>query len=117
MSKEGKVVHLRKKSHQIQFDFNELVAGCVSSMRDELKKRPATGTGLNKALKVLEGSTELLTTWQNLIKLVDRSEVGWKVVHVGEYKANELALGSEGKKKLERTVERKAVKKQKTTGR
>ena len=114
MSNEGKAIHLleKKPSNQIQFDFNEQVTACIDNARDELTKRPTTGTGLTKAVKVLDDGMELLTTQQKLIRIADRSELGWNVVD--EYEANELASGSEDEKKLERaerTAERNAVKK------
>ena len=117
-AKREKPYTFRKKSHQIQFDFNEQVAACIDNAKDELTKRPTTATGLTKAVKALEDGMELLTSRQELIKIADRSELGWKVVD--EYEADELASGSEDEKKLERaerTAERKAVKKRKTTGR
>ena len=108
----------KKKSHQVQFDFNEQVTECIDNARDELRKRPAHGTAVDKALKALDEGIELLATRQKLIKIADRSELGWKVVE--EYEADELASGSEDEKKLERaerTAERKAVKKRKATTR
>ena len=63
-------------------------------------------------MKALEEGMELLATWLKLIKITDRSEYRWKVVT--EYKADELAPCSEDKKKIERverTAERKALKK------
>ena len=117
-AKREKPYIFKKKSHQVQYDFNEQVAACIDNAKDELKKRPATGTGLAKALESLEEGTELLTTRQKLIRIADRSELGWKVVE--EYEADELASGSEDEKKLERaerTAERKAVKKRKAMGR
>ena len=75
------------------------------------------GKGLTEALKALKDSMELLTTRQTLIRIVDRFELGWKVVD--EYEADELTSGNEDERKLERaerTAERKLVKKWKTTG-
>ena len=107
-----------RKSHHTQFDFHKQDVACIDNARDELMKRPTTATGLTKAVKAPEDSMELLTMWQKLIKIADKSELGWEVVD--EYKADELTSGSEDEKKLEkaeRTVERKAVKKRKTAGR
>ena len=59
-AKGEKPYTFRKKSREIQFDFNEPVTGCINGARDELKKQPATVMGLTKALKALEDGTELL---------------------------------------------------------
>ena len=98
----------KKKSHQIQYDFNERVAECIETARDEAKK-PASETTMTKMTKALEEGMELLVTRQKLIKLADRSEYGWQVV--AEYEEDELASGSEDEKKIERAekaAERKA---------
>ena len=117
-AKREKPYAFKKKSHQVQFDFNEQVTERIDNARDELKKRPAHGAAVDRALKALDEGIELLATRQKLIKIADRSELGWKVVE--EYEADELASGSEDEKKLERaerTAERKAVKRRKATTR
>ena len=60
--------------------------------------------------KALERGRELLGECQKLIKIADRSELGWGVV--AEYTADELAVDSDDEKRLEkaeRAAERKAA--------
>ena len=80
----------RKKSHQIQYDFNEQVKECIKNAKDKLRKGLTHGTAMTKVLKELDEDTELLAMWQKIIKIANRSELGWKVVR--EYEAGELAL-------------------------
>ena len=106
----------RRKAHREQFDFNEHVTECLETAAEEIDKKPADTTSLNKAKAPLEQGLELLATRQKLIKVTDRSELGWKVV--SEYEADELASDSKDENKLkkaERSAERKAAKKKDST--
>ena len=70
----------------------------IDDATDELRKRPAHKVAVEKALKDLDEGTELRTTRQKLIRIADRSELGWKVVE--EYEADEVASGSDDEKKV-----------------
>eukprot|EP00731_Ephydatia_muelleri_P024214 Em0016g485a len=70
--------------------------------------------GYEKATQEMEAAEALLLNRQKMIKLADRSELGWSVVE--EYKADELADNSEDEKKIvraEKEAERKALKRKK----
>ena len=63
----------------------------------------------------MEAGEALLVNRQKMIKLADRSELGWSVVE--EYEADELADNSEDEKKIaraEKEAERKAIKMKKS---
>lgn len=117
-ARRDKPIMFRRKAHREQFDFNERVTECLETAAEEIAKKPAETTSLNRAKAALEQGLELLASRQKLIKIADRSELGWKVV--SEYEADELASDSEDEKKLEkaeRSAERKAAKKRKTVPR
>ena len=63
----------------------------MDDMRDELRKRPAHRAAMDKAFK--DGADN---NTQTLIRIADRSELGWKVVE--EYEADELASGRDDEK-------------------
>ena len=70
--------------------------------------------GYEKATQEMEAGEALLLNRQKMIKLADRSELGWSVVE--EYDADELADNSEDEKKIaraEKEAERKAIKRKK----
>ena len=70
--------------------------------------------GYEKATQEMEAGEALLLNRQKMIKLADRSELGWSVVE--EYEADELADSSEDEKKIaraEKEAERKAIKRKK----
>ena len=111
-----KLLMLKKKSHQVQHEFNEQVADCIKKAKDEMKEptSEATSTKITQALK--EGR-ELIAACQKMIQTADRSEYGWQVV--AEYKADELSSGSEDEKqteKAEKATGRKAQKKKRVFG-
>ena len=54
--------------------------------------------GISKAKEKLAEGTSLLNYRQKIIKIVDSSDLGWRVVQ--EYEANPLADDSEDEKKL-----------------
>ena len=113
-ARRDKPVSFRRKAHREQYDFNERVTECIEKASDEMAKRPDDATALAKAKAALDQGLELLACRQKLIKIADRSELGWRVV--AEYEADELALDSDDEKKLgkaERSAERKASKKRK----
>ena len=69
--------------------------------------------GYEKATQEMEAAEALLRNRQKMIKLADRSELGWSVVE--EYKADELADNSEDEMivRAEKEAERKALKRKK----
>ena len=97
----------RKKGHEEQYSFNSRVKEAIG---EELASSGLTDNSLEKAAKALEKGRELLGECQKLIKIADRSELGWGVV--AEYTADELAEDSDDKKRLEkaeRAAEQKAA--------
>ena len=70
---------------------------------------------MKKAKDALLRGRKLLAEHQKLIKIADRSDLGWAVV--SEYTANELAEDSDDEKRLEKaekTAERKANRRKKS---
>ena len=70
--------------------------------------------GYEKATQEMEAGETLLINRQKMIKLADRSELGWSIVE--EYEADELADNSEDEKRIaraEKEAERKALKRKK----
>ena len=108
--KHEKAYTWRKKGHEEQFSFNSRVDETISEAQEELASSGLKDASLDKAAKALERGRELLGERQKLIKIADRSELGWGVV--AEYTADELADDSDDEKRLEkaeRAAERKAA--------
>ena len=61
-------------------------------------KDSADKAAINKAVDLLQQSTETIGKWQKLIKVADRSEFGWATVC--HYEANPLASDSDDEKSL-----------------
>ena len=103
----------RKKGHEEQFGFNSRVDEAIAEAQGELASA-GSSAALEKATKALERGREIIGERQKLIKIADRSELGWGVV--AEYMADELADDSDDEKRIEkaeRAAERKAVKRKK----
>ena len=99
----------RRKGNKNQFRFNEDVEEQLADVRTHLQKVDAAklgtrgATALEKAKEAATAGTELISRRQKLLKLADRSELGWAVVE--EYIDDDLAEDSEDQKRIER-VER-----------
>uniref|UniRef100_A0A1X7UTU3 CCHC-type domain-containing protein n=1 Tax=Amphimedon queenslandica TaxID=400682 RepID=A0A1X7UTU3_AMPQE len=111
------------RRNEKQFRFNEEVTEKVEDCEKELAsiEVPADAAEVNVPVRVLEKAKEaikeskkIIYDRQKLIKIADRSEFGWGVVH--EYQSDELAENSEDEKKLskaEKAADQKAQKKKK----
>ena len=105
----------KKKSHQEQFRLNEKVDEALLEAETELGTGPATTSAVKKAQEAIATGRKLIAERQKLIKIADRSDLGWAVV--AEYTADELAEDSDDEKRLEkaeRAAERRAAKRKKT---
>ena len=112
--KHEKAYTWRKKGHEEQYAFNSCVDEAIGEAQEELVSAGQTDASLEKAAKALGRGRELIGERQKLIKIADRSELGWGVV--AEYTANKLADDSDDEKRIEkaeRAVERKAAKRKK----
>ena len=94
---------------------SSLPSGCwTTSKRLKNAWKRKNDEGYEKATQEMEAGEALLLNRQKMIKLADRSELGWSVVE--EYEADELADNSEDEKKIaraEKEAERKAIKRKK----
>ena len=113
-----KVPEFRKKGHEKQFHFIEEIKERVETATDLLSKvKPASdrdAATLKAAAEELEEGTKALLTRQKLIKMADRSELGWQVVEA--YESDELASGEEDAKRIEKAekaAEQKAERRRK----
>ena len=115
-SRHEKPYTFRKKGHEEQYRFNSRLAETISEGQTELASAgTSTGTAVERAQKALEKGLELIRERQKLIRIADRSDLGWGVV--AEYTADELAEDSEDEKRLEKAekaAERKALKRKRT---
>ena len=108
----------RKKAHQEQHKFNEKIDEAMERAETELDAMPSSSStaALDRAKEALAEGRKQLAERQKLIKIADRSDLGWAVVE--EYTADELADDSGDEKRLEKaekTAERKAAKRKKAT--
>ncbi len=90
----------KKKGNEEQATFNARVDEALAETQADLPEA-ATSTALLRAHESLAKDTcrKLIAKRQKLIRIADRSELGWGVV--AEYTADELADGSDDEKRLE----------------
>ena len=97
----------KKKGHKKQYNFIEDVKDCVESASDLLAKVKLASTQesatIQAAKEELEAGIKALEARQKLIRIVDRSELGWQVVEA--YESDGLASGDEDAKRLEKAEE------------
>ena len=105
----------RKKGNEEQAVFNSCLDETVAEAETELVAAspgaPTSATAITKAHECLKKGRQLLAERQKLIRIVDRSALGWGVV--AEYTVDELADDSGYEKRLEkaeRAAEHKASK-------
>ena len=113
LARHEKPYTFQKKGNEEQATFNARVDETLAEAQADL---PTAGTSpaLTRAHQAIERGRKLNTERQKLIRLADRSELGWGVA--SEYTADELAENSEDEKRLEKAekaAERKAVKRRK----
>ena len=85
----------KKKSHEVQYTFNEEVKSKLDSVKAALQETPPA---VEKAKTAVEEGEKLINERQKLIRIADRSEHGWATVE--EYEEDELAEDSDDEKKL-----------------
>ena len=90
-----KMPTFKKKSHEVQYRFNEEVRSKFEAAKTAISEAPPA---VEKAKTSLEEGEKLITERQKLIKIADRSEHGWATVE--EYEDDELAEDSDDEKRL-----------------
>ena len=96
----------RKKGHEEQYVFNSAVNSKIAEAGLQLARVErgvadgAAKVALDAAKEALTKGEQLMAQRQKLIKVADRSELGWAVV--AEYQADDLAENSDDGRKLER---------------
>ena len=109
--KSERPYQFRKKGHEEQHAFNASVQGRLVEAGLQLNRAErgvaegAARTSLENAKRALQEGKDLITQRQKLIKVTDRSELGWAVV--AEYQADEQADNLDDERKLERAAERR----------
>ena len=110
----------KKKSHEEQHKANvnidEALHEAEIGLEAAISSDPAATSAVNRAKDALLRGRKLLADRQKLIKIADRSDLGWAVV--SEYTADELAADSDDEKRLEKAekaAERKASKRKKNS--
>uniref|UniRef100_A0A1X7U429 CCHC-type domain-containing protein n=2 Tax=Amphimedon queenslandica TaxID=400682 RepID=A0A1X7U429_AMPQE len=115
-------IDFKSKGNEDQFIFNERIEDKLTDSVQQLKKLAeaipaivrdppgAVTESLAKAKRSLEEGTSLIAHRQKLIKLADRSDLGWKVVK--EYESDELADNEDDEKRIakaEKAAEKRAA--------
>ena len=93
--KMEKTPTFKRKSHEVQYTFNEEVKAKFDSVKAALHETPPA---VEKAKSAIEEGEKLVNDRQKLIRIADRSEHGWATVE--EYEDDELADNSDDEKKL-----------------
>ena len=99
-SKIDKVVQLKYKGNQKQYELNAELDSIIESIETE-SERGEPNLPLIK--KYSQEARELIRKRQKLTKIADKSKDGWKVV--AEYESDELASDSEDEKRLKKARE------------
>ena len=100
----------KKKSHEEQDKVNGKVEEAILEAETHLEESGASGASIDAALDSLKSGRRIIAERQKLIKIADRSELGWAVV--SEYTADELADDSDDEKRMlkaEKAAERKVA--------
>ena len=113
-----KLPEFRKKGHEKQYFFIEEIKDRVetaSGLLVKIKPADERDTALMEAAsEELEAGSKALLARQKLIRMADRSELGWQVVNA--YESDELASGDEDAKRIEKAekaAEQKAERRRK----
>ena len=108
----------KKKSHEEQSKINDKIDETMREAETELQPGGSSAVpsaeNIKAALDALKQGRAMVAERQKLIKIADRSELGWAVVQ--EYTADELAANSDDEKRMEKAekaAERKAARKRK----
>ena len=96
-SKIDKVVQLKYKGNQKQYELNAELDSITESIKTE-SERGEPNLPLIK--KYSQEARELIRKRQKLIKIADKNKDGWQVV--AEYESDELASDSEDEKRLKK---------------
>lgn len=94
----------KRKGNEKQFLFNDELKDRIDAASTHLAKlKPASEqetAPLKAATEELQEGTKAIHTRQKLIRIADRSELGWQVVEA--YESDELASDDEDAKRLEK---------------
>ena len=93
--KMEKAPTFKRKSHEVQYTFNEEVKAKFDSVKAALHETPPA---VERAKFAIQEGEKLINDRQKLIRMADRSEHGWATVE--EYEDDELADNSDDEKKL-----------------
>ena len=99
--KRARSHEFKRKGNEKQFDLNKEVKDHVEAASAHIAKLPREmqqHPSLVSATEELKEGTKVLHTRQKLIRLADRSEVGWAVVDT--YESDELASDDEDAKRM-----------------
>ena len=112
-----KDLEFKKEGNKEQYKFTTDINACFeeveslveqASQKEEADKKQEV---LQKVKKVLDEGKQLVSSRQKLIRLADRSELGWLVVK--EYSKDKLAEDSEDEKRILAAERRASAKKKK----
>ena len=99
--KRARTHEFKRKGNEKQFEFNEEVKDRMETASAHLAKLPKETQeipGLKSAAEELSEGIQALHTRQKLIRLADRSDLGWAVVDA--YESDELASDDEDAKRM-----------------
>ena len=99
--KRARIYEFKRKGNEKQFEFNEDVIDCIEAATGHITKLPTEiqeVPGLNSATEELKEGIKALHTCQKLIRLADRSDLGWAVVDT--YESDELASDDKDAKRM-----------------
>ena len=99
--KRARTYEFKRKGNEKQFEFNEDVIDRIEAATGHIAKLPTEiqeVSGLKSATEELKEDIKALHTRQKLIRLADRSDLGWAVVDA--YESDELASDDEDAKRM-----------------
>ena len=104
---ESKLTKFNQKGHEVQFKFNLSVLEKAEDLEAAIKKGRKTKLQETQLQEVGE-LKKMLEKRNKLIKIADRSELGWKTVR--EYESDEIADDSADEKRLKAAEKAAAAK-------
>ena len=97
---DKEVVRLKYRGNQKQFELNGAIDSFLESIESETQQSQPSS---DRIRSLAQDARELPRKRQKLIKIANKSRDGWQVE--AEYKSDELASGSEDKKRLKKARE------------
>ena len=104
---ENKETKFTQKGHEIQFKFNLSIEEKIDDL-EAIIQRSRSARNIKAQVNILASMRDMIKKRNKLIKIADRSELGWKTVK--EYESDDIADDSADEKRLKAAEKAAAAK-------